>query len=223
LCVFGSILCFTGILAQEMDADLMKIKHRMDSIEQFSADLQLDLEAPFINMPTKHASMRYQKGKDTKFSSDDFVVLPKRGLDFAFSELFEHPFITVNRGVEIKNNQEVKVVNVIPTDNRSDMALATLYLDVENERIAGSEITTKKNGTYKLSMQYEKKEAILPDYVEVSFAMEKLKIPLNFMGSDTQIDRKTMRNMDTKTGKVMLQITNYSINSLPINQLRNIP
>jgi hypothetical protein len=42
--------------------------------------------------------------------------------------------------------------------------------------------------------------------------MEKLKIPLNFMGSDTQINRKKMRNMDTKTGKVMLQITNYIIN-----------
>jgi len=212
LCFFGWMLYFTGSLAQEMDADLMRIKNRMDAIVQFSADLQIDLEAPFINMPTKLASMHYKKGKDTKFSSNDFVVLPKRGLDFAFSELFEHPFITVNRGIEIKNNKEVKVVNVIPTDDRSDMAVATLYLDVKNERIAASEITTKKNGTYELLMEYEKKESILPSYVEVFFAMEKLKIPLNFMGNDTQIDRKTMRNMDTKTGKVILQISNYIIN-----------
>ncbi|MHA7832706.1 MAG: hypothetical protein ACX93O_16545 [Flagellimonas sp.] len=212
LCFFGWMLYFTGALAQEMDTDLMRIKNRMDAIVQFSADLQLDLEAPFINMPTKLASMHYKKGKDTKFSSTDFVVLPKRGLDFAFSELFEHPFITVTRGVKMKNNKEVKVVNVIPTDDRSDMAVATLYLDVKNERIAGSEITTKKNGTYKLIMEYENKQSILPSYVEVFFAMEKLKIPLNFMGSDTRIDRKTMRNMDTKTGKVILQISNYIIN-----------
>jgi len=212
LCFFGWMLYFTGALAQEMDTDLMRIKNRMDAIVQFSADLQLDLEAPFINMPTKLASMHYKKGKDTKFSSTDFVVLPKRGLDFAFSELFEHPFITVTRGMEIKNDKEVKVVNVIPTDDRSDMAVATLYLDVKNERIAGSEITTKKNGTYKLIMEYENKQSILPSYVEVFFATEKLKIPLNFMGSDTRIDRKTMRNMDTKTGKVILQISNYIIN-----------
>jgi len=212
VCFLSSVLCLSGAFAQEKDADLMKIKNRMDTISEFSADLQLNLEAPFINMPTKHASMHYKKGKDTKFSSDDFVVLPKRGLDFAFSELFEHPFITVSRGIQMKNNKEVKVVNVIPTDDKSDMALATLYLDIKNERIAGSEITTKKNGTYELLMEYEKKESILPSYVEVFFAMEKLKIPLNFMGNDTQIDRKKMRNMDTKTGKVMLQISNYIIN-----------
>jgi len=113
--------------------------------------------------------------------------------------------------METKNNLQVKVLNVIPTDNKSDMALATLYLDVENERIAASEITTKKNGTYALEMEYPDVEAILPNQVQVSFAIEKLKIPLNFMGSDTDIDRKTMRQMDTKTGKITLQISNYNI------------
>ncbi|WP_375324246.1 hypothetical protein [Flagellimonas sp. GZD32] len=209
--LFFCMLSFAGLLAQEIDSDLLKIKSRMDAIKEFSAELQLDLDAAFINMPTKYASMHYIKGKDTKFSSDDFVVLPKRGLDFAFTELFEHPFITVDRGMETKNNLQVKVLNVIPTDNKSDMALATLYLDVENERIAASEITTKKNGTYALEMEYPDVEAILPNQVQVSFAIEKLKIPLNFMGSDTDIDRKTMRQMDTKTGKITLQISNYNI------------
>ncbi|GLU44921.1 hypothetical protein [Allomuricauda sp. NBRC 101325] len=206
--IFG----ITSLSAQEIDGDLLKIKSRMDAINEFSAELQLDLDAAFINMPTKYASMHYTKGKDTKFSSDDFVVLPKRGLDFAFSELFEHPFITVDRGIETKNNKEVKVLNVIPTDNQSDMALATLYLDVKNERISASEITTKKNGTYALEMEYPDLDAILPSQVQVSFAIEKLKIPLNFMGSDTDIDRKTMRQMDTKTGKITLLISNYKIN-----------
>ncbi len=200
------------ISAQEIDPDLMKIKKRMDSIAQFSAELQLDLDVPFINMPTKYASMDYKVGKDIQFSSDDFVVLPKRGLDFAFSELFEYSFITVNRGNDFINGQEVKVINVIPTDKRSDMALATLYLDVKNARITASEITTKKNGTYNLSIQYENKQDILPNKIEVVFAVEKLKIPLNFMGSDTDIDRKAMRNMDTKTGKIRLKVSNYKVN-----------
>ncbi|RXG15944.1 hypothetical protein DSM03_103129 [Leeuwenhoekiella aestuarii] len=211
LCLIAALCCVLYTSAQEIDTDLIAIKERMDAVNGFTADLELDLEAPFINMPTKHASMEYQKGKDIRFSSDDFVVLPKRGLDFALSELFEHPFITVNRGEETLHGISVKVLHVIPTGDESDMALATLYLDTQNQRIAASEITTKKQGTYKLDMKYTAAQDILPDYVEVSFAIEKLKIPLNFMGSDTKIDRKTMRNMDTKTGKIKLKITNYKI------------
>ena len=187
----------------------------MDAVNTFSAKLQLDLEAPFINMPTKRAAMEYQRGKDLKFSSDDFVILPKRGLDFTLSELFEHPFITVDRGMQTLDGNQVKVLNVIPTGDDSDMALATLFLDIEQQRIAASEITTKKNGTYKLKMQYDQASTVLPNYVEVAFAIEKLKIPLNFMGSDTKIDRKTMRNMDTKTGVLKLKITDYQIDLQP--------
>ena len=197
--------------AQEIDADLLAIKAKMDAVNTFSAKLQLDLDAPFINMPTKRATMEYQRGKDLKFSSDDFVILPKRGLDFTLSELFEHPFITVDRGMQTLDGNQVKVLNVIPTGDDSDMALATLFLDTEQQRIAASEITTKKNGTYKLKMQYDQTSTVLPNYVEVAFAIEKLKIPLNFMGSDTKIDRKTMRNMDTKTGVLKLKITDYQI------------
>ncbi|RXG27767.1 hypothetical protein [Leeuwenhoekiella palythoae] len=201
--------------AQEIDADLLAIKAKMDAVNTFSAKLQLDLDAPFINMPTKRAEMEYQRGKDLKFSSDDFVILPKRGLDFTLSELFEHPFITVDRGMQTLDGNQVKVLNVIPTGDDSDMALATLFLDTEQQRIAASEITTKKNGTYKLKMQYDQALTILPNYVEVAFAIEKLKIPLNFMGSDTKIDRKTMRNMDTKTGVLKLKITDYQIDLQP--------
>lgn len=201
--------------AQEMDADLLAIKAKMDAVNTFSAKLQLDLDAPFINMPTKRAEMEYQRGKDLKFSSDDFVILPKRGLDFTLSELFEHPFITVDRGMQTLDGNQVKVLNVIPTGDDSDMALATLFLDTEQQRIAASEITTKKNGTYKLKMQYDQTSTVLPNYVEVAFAIEKLKIPLNFMGSDTKIDRKTMRNMDTKTGVLKLKITDYQIDLQP--------
>ena len=201
--------------AQEIDADLLAIKAKMDAVNTFSAKLQLDLDAPFINMPTKRAEMEYQRGKDLKFSSDDFVILPKRGLDFTLSELFEHPFITVDRGMQTLDENQVKVLNVIPTGDDSDMALATLFLDTEQQRIAASEITTKKNGTYKLKMQYDQTSTVLPNYVEVVFAIEKLKIPLNFMGSDTKIDRKTMRNMDTKTGVLKLKITDYQIDLQP--------
>ncbi|MBT0608384.1 hypothetical protein KIV10_09340 [Aequorivita echinoideorum] len=198
-------------IGQTVDDDLLYIKKRMDSISQFSAQLRLDLDVPFIQMPTKNASVTYKKGEEMAFSSEDFVMLPKRGLDFSLNEIFKYPFITVNRGTEVLNGKKVKVLKIIPDDAKSSLALATLYLDVKNKRILASNIISKKDGSYDLQMKYKTVQDILPSHVEVSFAIEKLKIPLNFMGSDTKIDRKQLRDAEVKTGKILMAISEYKI------------
>jgi len=197
--------------AQQVDTDLLRIKKRMDSVKQFSASLILDLDVPFIKMPTKTAKINYAVGKKMIFSSKDFVMLPKRGLDFSLSEIFRYPFITVDRGLEKRNGRSLKVINIIPTTNQSDLALATLYMDTKAVRIVQSEINTRKEGSYTLLMDYAQLKDILPSNVEATFAIEKLKIPLNFMGKGTTIDRKKMRSMETKTGKIKMQIKDYII------------
>jgi hypothetical protein len=206
LCIFGR-----PVRAQTVDADLLKIKHRMDSIDQFTANLKLDVDISFIQMPTKYAVMTYKKGQPAKFSSDNFIMIPKRGLDFALTKIFEYPIITVDRGTETKNGKRYKTINVIPTDKRADYSIATILIDVENQRIAESEISTKKDGTYTVIMQYDNEKMSLPSLLEVDFEMERIKMPLNFMGKDTYIDRNKMRSEDLKTGKIFLQITNYQL------------
>src|SRR6188474_1550690 len=148
-------ICAEKSGAQIIDADLLKIKHRMDSIERFTANLKLEVDISFINMPTKYAGMTYQKGQPAKFSSDDFVMIPKRGLDFTLNKIFEYPIITIDRGTEVRNGTPYKAINVIPTDKRADFSIATLLLDTVNKRVAESEISTKKDGTYLLVMKYE--------------------------------------------------------------------
>jgi hypothetical protein len=210
--IFLMAFLFTSSLsAQGVDPDLLKIKQRMDSIKQFSADLILNVDISFINMPTKKAKMNYVKGKPVKFSSQDFVMIPKRGLDFSLSGLFEYPFITVDRGEEVRNGISYHAINVIPTDKKADFSIATLLLDKYNRRIAESEISTKKDGSYTLEFTYENEKKALPSKVAVSFEIDRIKIPLNFMGKDTDIDRKQMRAKGTKTGKIFLQMSNYAI------------
>ena len=203
-----------SLFAQNIDPDLLKIKQRMDSITKFTANLKLDVDISFINMPSKNASMSYTKGKPVRFSSQDFVMIPKRGLDFSLNRLFEYPFITVPRGEEIRKGKKYKAINIIPTDNRADFSIALVLLDLPNGRVAETEINTKKDGSYNLVMNYENNTKILPALVEVSFEIEKIKIPLNFMGKDTDIDRKKMRADGIKTGKIYLTISNYQITHL---------
>jgi len=212
------LFCLLNIFGQKLsaqvDGDLLKIKQRMDSIAQFTATIKLEVDISFINMPTKYAGMTYAKGKSPKYSSDDFVMIPKRGLDFTLDKIFEYPIITIDRGTEIRNGKQYKAINVIPTDKRADFSIATLLLDTVNQRVAESEINTKKDGTYILVMKYENGNVLLPAMVEVNFEIERIKIPLNFMGKGTDIDRKKMRAEGMKTGKIFLQMSNYQVKKI---------
>ncbi len=211
------MLNIQSLSAQDIDSNLLKIKRRMDSIEEFSAQIRLDLDVSFINMPAKNAEMHYIKGKPVDFSSDDFVLIPKRGLDFTLNEIFKYSFFTVNRGMEEKNSILCKVINVIPTDKKADFAIATLIMDTVKNRIIETEITTKKDGSYTLLMQYEKPISVLPYMVEVNFEMERIKIPLNYMAKDVEIDKKKLSSEDLKTGKIFLQISDYKIRFMEDN------
>lgn len=209
--LFSLVFLFSELQAQNIDADLLKVKQRLDSIVFFSTQLKLAVDISFINMPVKTAKMVYTKGKRVKFSSDDFVMLPKRGLDFSLNSLLEYPFITVDRGVEQRGGKLLKAINVIPTDKRADFSIATILLDTKLKRVVETEINTKKDGTYQLNFQYNTDQKVLPDKVTVNFEIEKIKIPINFMGKDTQLDRKKMRAAGTKTGAIYLTMSEYQI------------
>ncbi len=207
-------IIWIGLSAQEIDADLLKVKNRLDSILSFSTQLKLEVDISFINMPVKKVQMYYAKGKKVKFSTDDFVMLPKRGLDFSLNSLLEYPFITVDRGLEQRGTRTYKAINIIPTDKRADFSIATILIDTKLKRVVESEINTKKDGSYLLNFQYNADSKVLPDKVTVNFEIEKIRIPINFMGKDTQLDRKKMKASGTKTGAIYLTMSNYQIKSI---------
>ncbi len=209
--LYLTVFSFGNLLSQEIDSDLLKIKQNMDRVEEFTAQLQLDLDISFINMPTKTAVLHYKKGEAIKIASPDFMLIPKRGLDFGLNEIFKHPFITVNRDAVMINGQWYKVINVIPTDRKADFAIATLVLDTVNNRVIEMEISTKKEGTYTLAMSYENSRTMLPNKIVVSFEIENIKIPLNYMGKDVKVNKNELKLDETKTGKIILTLSEYKI------------
>lgn len=208
ICLLLGLNC---MLAQEINSDLLVVKNRLDSIHGFEANMELNVDISFINMPTKYAAIKYQKDTPMEFESEDFIMIPKRGLDFSMQELFRYPFITVDRGSEEVEGVILNKINIIPTDKKADFALATLWLDINLKRIEMSEINTKKDGTFTVSMDYNSSQSIMPSEVIISFEIEKIKLPIQYLAKDVDIDRKEMRNQDVKTGRIILKIDNYKI------------
>ena len=191
--------------AQEIPAPLLRVQQKLDQVVSAQAEAQLTIDISFINMPEKSANAYYQKNKPVRIESEDFAFLPKRGIDFSWSMLFEQPFIAVDRGVVKIDGTTHQQFNIIPNSDKADYAIMLLTVDIINDRIAKAEITTKKEGSYEVDLSYDKGSA-LPERVIISFEMEKIKIPLNFMGRDTDIDRKSMKDEGPKTGKIYLNL-----------------
>ncbi|WP_422353912.1 hypothetical protein [Roseivirga pacifica] len=202
------MLCFAlkhNSFGQQTPKELLAVKQKLDAVETASAKATLNLDISFINMPEKYGEIRYEKGQPIQFASDNFAFIPKRGLDFSWNNLFDHDFIAVERGTEEVAGETFKTFNIIPNDDKATFAIMTLVVNTNKSQITQADITTKKEGTYALQFEYEGSNPF-PSFVEAAFEVEKIKIPLNFMGRDTDINRSAMREDGNKTGKVLLQL-----------------
>lgn len=207
LFIYLTSVCFLN--GQNIDENVLHIQQRMETIQTFTANVTLDVDISFVNIPEKEARIEYIKDQETKVFSEDFILIPKKGLDVSMHQLFKNPFITVDRGEELRNGNTYKMVNIIPTDKKADFSIATALVDTIRHRIVEYEINTKKDGTYIVKMSYDKDTAILPDNLEVEFEIERIRIPLKYMGKDAQVDKSTYKSNAPKTGIIYLNF-NYS-------------
>ncbi|PQB04196.1 hypothetical protein [Aureitalea marina] len=202
----------TAAVGQSTDSLVMSLQQRLDTIQSYSARVQLSEEIDFIDMPDKEAVIHYEKDQPILIQSEDFVLLPKRGLDFSLSELFRYPYLVVDRGWETKAGIKLKALNIIPEDRKADFSIATLLIDPERLQLKELEINTKKEGSFYVTMDYNSPHDLMPSAAVVSFTLEKLRIPLNFMGKDSSIDRKALRSEEPKEGRIVMKISDYRIN-----------
>lgn len=201
------------VLAQTAELDLARAQKRLDSIQSFKAELTLELDIKFIEMPTKQAKLLFQKGKPLEFESSEFVMLPKKGLDFTMQELFKYPYLVVDRGYQDKNGESFRQLSLIPQDRKADFAIATLLLDYKRDRIVQSDISTKKHGSYSIDMNYGSSDRSLPDSVTVTFEIQDVNLPIQYLSNktDMEIDKKSARREGINEGRIYLKLSDYQI------------
>ena len=208
---FISLLSATALLAQEIDPVLNAVKDRANSVTAFQATVQMEVDISFVNMPVKEAEISYTKGESIVITSEDFVMIPKRGLDFTLNELYRYPFMTINLGKVQLDGKDCDLIKMIPTTDASDYAIASLWIAPETLQILKSQISTKKNGIYDIFYSYDGKQDILPSEIRVEFEVSGVKIPLRFLGRDTQIDRDKKDSSAEERGAIYLRLTHTEV------------
>lgn len=212
--IWGLLFCLASLQAQEVDPALLRFKERLDSISSFKADIRMEVDISFVNMPPKQAQITYSRGEPIAVASEDFVMLPKRGLDLTFSELFRHPFMTLNIGTVRIGERECELIKIIPTSDRAKFAIATLWLDPTALQVLKSRVSTKKHGEYDVAYLYDGPGALLPSEIRVEMEVSGMKIPLRFLGKDTRIDRDQMKEDRPQKGTIYLHMYNYEMSRL---------
>jgi hypothetical protein len=163
-------------------------------------------------MPIKRAVMYYKHPRMIKFESDEFIMLPQKGLDFSLRKFLDKDFTAILTGSEDINQRRHYIIKVIPTKTRSDIVLSTLWLDTEWLVISKVENNTRSEGSYTIDFTYTATSDVLPSEIKITFEVGHFNIPLKFIGKPIEIDEKKIKRGEIKTGVVYLRFSDYKVN-----------
>lgn len=210
------VFIFSVVNAQDMTTLINKVKAKLDQVNDYTAEGTLKTDVTFIKAPVGKIKVFYKKPDKFILKKDGGIsVLPKGGVSINNSTLIStDSYVALAAGETIVNGTKTKIVKVLPTDENSNLVLATLYIDELNLLVLKAVTTTKDNGTYEINMTYGKYGTYgLPDKIIFSFNTKDYKLPkgitLEFDDGNKPADADKLKN---KKGTVEINYNSYTIN-----------
>jgi outer membrane lipoprotein-sorting protein len=203
--------------AQDMTALVMKVKAKLDLVNDYEADGKMKTDVSFIKAPIGKVKVFFKKPNKFRLRKDGGIsLLPKGGVSVNMNTVFATTdFVALAAGDAVIGGTKTKVVKLLPSNENNDIVLTTMYIDEANLLVKKMITTTKENGTYEIEMTYGQfAQYGLPDKVVFGFNTKDYKLPkgitLEFDDNEKQLtDAEKLKN---KKGRVEITYTNYVIN-----------
>lgn len=214
---FVFLMLFFSAFAEAQDFNpqplLDSVKNKFNKVNDYSADIKIRVNVSFIKIPVKEGRLYFKKPDKIKLVSKGFAMLPKRGLNFTFNELFEKKYNAIFIKKEIINKVNTYVLKIIPLDESADILIATIWIDRNTQTIRKIEAVSKSNGNFETSFDYPLKSNVfdLPSQLTFTFEVTKATLPMGVTGD---FDAEKPKVKDNKPQKATLSIsyTNYMVN-----------
>lgn len=212
-----TVHCSLFTIAQDMTALVMKVKAKLDQVNDYEADGKMKTDVSFIKAPVGKVKLFFKKPNKFRLRKDGGIsLLPKGGVSVNMNTVFATTdFVALAAGETVIGGTKTRVVKLLPTNENNDIVLTTMYIDEPNLLVKKMVTTTKENGTYEIEMIYGQFAKYgLPDKVVFGFNTKDYKLPkgitLEFDDNEKQLtDAEKLKN---KKGKVEITYTNYVIN-----------
>ncbi len=206
------LLCSAYPQREDAETILHKVRENFDRVEDYQVNVNIKVDVEFMKVPDMNATLYFKQPDKMQLDSKEFAMLPRGGMNFSPSALLRGKYTSYYEKDTLDGGVKIAVIKVIPLEDKGDIVLSTLRIDLHNYRILRVESTTKTQGTFIIDLIYPRTtEYPLPSAMTFSFNLDKMDLPKGMSGELNTAPKKEKESRVT-TGKVFVTYSDYKIN-----------
>src|SRR5687768_2786867 len=134
--------------AQDMAALIQKVKTKIETVNDYQATGLMRTNVPFLKVPVADVKVYYKRPDKLKIKNEKGISLvPKGAVSMSLNNLMANKnFTAIPAGADRINGRQVKIIKLIPLDEKSEVVISTLYIDIAQLLIMKAVTTTRENG-----------------------------------------------------------------------------
>lgn len=215
LLVLGICIIQCSVNAQS-NALIEKVSAKLNIVNDYVAMGVMKTDVAFIKASLGKVKVYYKKPNLLKVKKEwGISLLPKGGVSVTLNSLLNNKqYIAIESGMQMFKGKQLQAIKLIPTDEKLDWVISTLWIDPVEALVYKTFTTTKENGTYEITMEYGQYASYgLPSKIIFGFNTKDYKLPngitLEFGDEDPAAKQKALKQ---KKGTIEITYANYVIN-----------
>jgi outer membrane lipoprotein-sorting protein len=212
---FLFIIICNSVHAQ-VDPLIEKVSQKLALVNDYVAEGVMKTDVSFIKASLGKVKVYFKKPNLLKVKKEGGIsLLPKGGVSVTINSLLNtKQYIALPAGTQDYKGKTLRVIKLVPTDEKLDWVISTLWIDPIDALVYKTFTTTKENGSYEITMEYgEYANLGLPSKIIFAFNTKDYKLPngitLEFGDEDAAAKQKALKN---KKGTIEITYHNYVIN-----------
>lgn len=200
----------------QVDPLIEKVSLKLALVDDYVADGVMKTDVSFIKASLGKVKVYFKKPNLLKVKKEGGIsLLPKGGVSVTINSLLNtKQYIALPAGKQQYKGKELTVIKLVPTDDKLDWVISTLWIDPSDALVYKTFTTTKENGSYEITMEYGNYANMgLPSKIIFAFNTKDYKLPngitLEFGDEDPTAKQKALKN---KKGTIEITYSNYIIN-----------
>lgn len=206
----------TTIACAQGDPLIEKVAQKLASVNDYVAEGIMKTDVSFIKASLGKVKVYFKKPNLLKVRKEGGIsLLPKGGVSLTLNTLLNtKQYTAIQAGTQVLNGKSLRVIKLIPNDDRLDWVISTLWIDPVDALVYKTATTTKESGSYEISMEYGAYAQYgLASKIIFSFNTKDYKLPngitLEF-GDDEPVSKQQL--LKNKKGSIEIRYTHYTIN-----------
>ncbi len=213
--IVGLLLIQFSVNAQS-NALIERVTKKLNLVNDYVATGVMKTDVAFIKASLGKVKVYFKKPNLLKVKKEGGIsLLPKGGVSVTINSLLNNKqYIAIESGVQVYKGKSLQAIKLIPTDDKLDWVISTLWIDPVDALVYKTFTTTKENGTYEITMEYGQYANFgLPSKVIFGFNTKDYKLPngitLEFGDEDPEAKKKVLKQ---KKGTIEITYASYIIN-----------